>query len=188
VAQRRLAYRAAFGFPFVIAVRGRDKAAILTAFERRLGHGVDEEVETALGEVFAIARMRLDRLVADAPARGAGTLTIHVLDTACGRPAAGVRVDLSAMEPDGRARLIRTARTNAEGRTDAPLLAEGEMAPGRYEIAFHVGEYFRAVGGALGDPPFLDVVPVRVGIAEPDAHYHVPLLVSPWSYSTNRGS
>ena len=123
-----------------------------------------------------------------APARGPRTLTTHVLDTSRGCPAGGVRVDLSAVEPDGRLRLIRTVTTSADGRTDAPLLAEGEMAAGRYEIAFHVGEYFRATGAPAADPPYLDVVPVRFAIAEPDAHYHVPLLVSPWSYATYRGS
>jgi 2-oxo-4-hydroxy-4-carboxy-5-ureidoimidazoline decarboxylase len=182
------AYRDRFGFPFIIAVRGRDKAGILAAFERRLGHGLDEEVDAALVQVLDIARMRLDRLVTDGSARGARTLTTHVLDTARGQPAAGVRVDLAALEPDGHARPIRTVTTNAEGRTDAPLLADGEMMPGRYELAFHVGEYFRAAGVTLADPPYLDVVPVRFAIAEPDAHYHVPLLVSPWSYSTYRGS
>jgi 5-hydroxyisourate hydrolase-like protein (transthyretin family) len=94
-------------------------------------------------------------------------------------------VDLSAVEPDGRLRLIRAVTTNAGGRTDAPLLAEGEMAAGRYEISFHAGEYFRSAGVPLADPPYLDVVPVRFAIAEPDGHYHVPLLVSPWSYATS---
>jgi len=122
------------------------------------------------------------------PPRGSRTLTTHVLDTARGCPAGGVRVDLSAVEPDGRLRLIRTVTTNAGGRTDAPLLAEGEMAAGRYEISFHVGEYFRSAGVLLADPPYLDVVPVRFAVAEPDGHYHVPLLVSPWSYATYRGS
>ena len=121
-------------------------------------------------------------------ARGARTLTTHVLDTARGVPAGGVRVDLSAVEPDGRLRLIRTVTTNADGRTEAPLLAEGEMKVGRYELTFHVGAHFRAASVALADPPFLDQVPVRFAIADPDAHYHVPLLVSPWSYATYRGS
>jgi len=119
---------------------------------------------------------------------GARTLTTHVLDTARGRPASGMRVDLSAVEADGRLRLIKTVRTNAGGRTDAPLLDESQMAAGRYEIAFHVGDYFRDAGLPLADPPYLDVVPVRFAVAEPEAHYHVPLLVSPWSYATYRGS
>jgi hydroxyisourate hydrolase len=121
-------------------------------------------------------------------ARGARTLTIHVLDTTRGMPAAGVRVELSMVEPNGRLRLLRTVTTNTDGRTDGPLLAEGEMTPGRYELCFHVGAYFRSTGLALADPPYLDQVPVRFAIADPEAHYHVPLLVSPWSYATYRGS
>jgi 5-hydroxyisourate hydrolase len=120
--------------------------------------------------------------------RGARTLTTHVLDTAQGRPAAGMRIDLAAVEPDGRRRPVRTVTTNAQGRTDAPLLAEGEMVAGAYELTFHVGAYFASTGAALAEPPFLDRVPVHFAIAEPQAHYHVPLLVSPWSYTTYRGS
>ncbi len=121
-------------------------------------------------------------------ARGTRTLTTHVLDTARGLPAAGVRVELSAVEPDGRLRLLRTVTTNADGRSDEPLLADDEMKLGRYELCFHVGAYFHALGVALADPPYLEHVPVRFAIADPEAHYHVPLLVSPWSYATYRGS
>jgi len=120
--------------------------------------------------------------------RGTRTLTTHVLDTARGLPAVGVRIELSTVEPDGRLRLLRAVTTNSDGRTDAPLLAEGEMKPGCYELCFHVGAYFRSTGLALADPPYLDQVPVRFAIADPEAHYHVPLLVSPWSYATYRGS
>jgi 5-hydroxyisourate hydrolase len=115
-------------------------------------------------------------------------LTTHVLDTAHGRPAAGMRIDLSAIDAQGRARLLTTATTGADGRPDAPLLAGAAMRAGRYEIAFHVGEYFRSAGTAAAELPFLDVVPVRFAIGETAAHYHVPLLVSPWSYTTYRGS
>jgi 5-hydroxyisourate hydrolase len=121
-------------------------------------------------------------------AHGARTLTTHVLDTAHGRPASGMRIDLSAIDPDGRVRLLKTVTTNADGRTDRPLLAVAEMKVGRYEIAFHVAAYFQRIGTSVADPPFLDVVPVRFAIADPDSHYHVPLLVSPWSYTTYRGS
>jgi 5-hydroxyisourate hydrolase len=120
--------------------------------------------------------------------RATPALTTHVLDTSQGRPAAGVRVDLSAVDADGRVRLIRTVRTKADGRPAAPLLAEGEMRVGRYELRFHVVEYFRAAGLPLADPPFLDEVLVRFAIADIDGHYHVPLLMSPWSYVTYRGS
>jgi len=120
--------------------------------------------------------------------RGARTLTTHVLDTARGRPAAGLRLELAVIEPDGRARLLKAVTTNAEGRTEEPLLAGGEMTRGRYQITFHVGPYFAATGATLADPPFLDQVPVRFAIADLDAHYHVPLLVSPFGYVTYRGS
>jgi hydroxyisourate hydrolase len=121
-------------------------------------------------------------------ARGARTLTTHVLDTAAGRPARGVRVELFALEPDGGRRHVKTVTTNADGRTDAPLLGPGEMTAGRYELVFHVGAYFRAAGAAAGEPPFLDEVPVRFAIADPEAHYHVPLLAAPHAYVTYRGS
>jgi 5-hydroxyisourate hydrolase len=112
-------------------------------------------------------------------------LTTHVLDTAAGRPAAGLRLQLFRLDPAGDGReLLKEATTNADGRTDAPLLDEPEA--GVYEISFEVGEYF--AGEGVPDPPFLGRVPVRFGIADPSSHYHVPLLVSPWSYSTYRGS
>jgi len=113
-------------------------------------------------------------------------LTTHVLDTARGCPAAGLRIDLSAVDGDGRARLIKTVRTNTDGRTEA-LFGPGEMEAGQYELLFHVGAYFRATGSAVTDPPFLDLVPVRFAAAT-GGHYHVPLLVSPYGYVTYRGS
>jgi 5-hydroxyisourate hydrolase len=113
-------------------------------------------------------------------------LTTHVLDTARGCPATGVRVDLAVIEPDGRARLLRTATTNADGRCPEPLLIPPDMKIGRYELRFHVADYFRA--SASTDPPFYDVIPVRFAITDVDAHYHVPLLVSPFGYVTYRGS
>ena len=119
---------------------------------------------------------------------GGGGLTTHVLDTAHGRPAAGLRVDLSIVEPEGRTRLLKTMTTNADGRCDAPLLTSGEMRIARYELVFHVAAYFRAAGVILSDPPFLEEVPVRFAIAEPGGRYHVPLLVSPHGYVTYRGS
>ena len=115
-----------------------------------------------------------------------GFLTTHVLDTANGKPAAGMQVELYRFE-NGERHVIKTIRTNDDGRTDEPLLPEAEFESGEYEIVFSVAEYF-AGGSELPDPPFLDRVPVRFGIADPESHYHVPLLVSPWSYSTYRGS
>ena len=112
------------------------------------------------------------------------TLTTHVLDTAAGRPAAGMRIVLTRLA-DGA--VLADRRTNHDGRMDGPLLAGADVGPGPYELAFHVADYFRERGAALADPPFLDVVPLRFAMAE-GAHYHVPLLVSPYSYSTYRGS
>jgi 5-hydroxyisourate hydrolase len=114
-----------------------------------------------------------------------GRITTHVLDTAAGRPAAGLKVVLTRLDGDGR--VIVEAVTNADGRCDEPLLEGAAFANGQYEITFYVGDYFRRAGVTLADPPFLDVVPVRFGVTE-DAHYHVPLLVSPYAYSTYRGS
>ena len=115
-----------------------------------------------------------------------GGLTTHVLDTASGRPAAGMNLELFVLEGEERRR-IRSLATNADGRTDGPLLPPEEFAVGLYELVFDVAGYF-AGRKDLPDPPFLGRVPIRFGIADPEAHYHVPLLVSPWSYSTYRGS
>jgi 5-hydroxyisourate hydrolase len=114
-----------------------------------------------------------------------GKLTTHVLDTAAGTPARGMRVDLRAL--DG-ARVITSFDTDADGRASGPLLEGGAFVAGRYTLTFHVGDYFRRAGAALPDPAFLDEVVIAFGIADAAAHYHVPLLVSPWSYSTYRGS
>jgi 5-hydroxyisourate hydrolase len=116
-----------------------------------------------------------------------GRLSTHVLDTANGRPARGVSIELFALEGGGRRSVLRTV-TNADGRTDAPLMIGEAFRTGSYELVFAVGDYFRSLGTAVADPAFLDTVPIRFSIAEPDGHYHVPLLVSPWSYSTYRGS
>lgn len=114
-----------------------------------------------------------------------GRLTTHVLDTAAGKPAAGMRIVFRRLEQPAEAEV--EALTNADGRLDRPLLEGDAFQPGLYELQFHVGDYFHARGVRLADPAFLDIVPIRFGIAE-DAHYHVPLLVSPYGYSTYRGS
>ncbi len=114
-------------------------------------------------------------------------LSTHVLDTHAGRPADGVNLTLYLVA-DGARRLERRAATNLDGRTEGPLLSGDAIPPGVYEIDFEVGDYFRGRGVPLPEPPFLDVVTIRFGIADPKGHYHVPLLVSPWSHSTYRGS
>lgn len=117
-----------------------------------------------------------------------GSLTTHVLDIAAGQPAAGMTVELWRYDALGAPALVTSAITNVNGRTDAPLLQGGDFQPGTYELVFFAGDYFRVRGAALAQPAFLDRVPVRFGIADAAAHYHVPLLVSPWAYSTYRGS
>ena len=116
-----------------------------------------------------------------------GRLTTHVLDTSAGRPAAGVRVELYRLDGAGRERLA-DATTNEDGRCNAPLLEGDGFRTGEYELVFHAGAYFQSTGAALTEPKFLDTVPIRFGIAEPGGHYHVPLLITPFSYSTYRGS
>ena len=116
-----------------------------------------------------------------------GALTTHVLDTASGRPAGAMRVSLFHLGDDGPTRLAALV-LNADGRSDAPLLEGDAFRVGRYRLVFEVAGYFRAQGVALPEPAFIDRVTIDFGIADAQAHYHVPLLVSPWSYSTYRGS
>lgn len=119
----------------------------------------------------------------------AGRLTTHVLDTAHGCPAAQLPIELWHIDSESNSRsLLKKVYTNADGRTDEPLLQEAECKAGIYELVFVVGEYFTRYTEVWVEPLFLDRVPVRFGLAEPAAHYHVPLLVSPWAYSTYRGS
>ena len=114
-------------------------------------------------------------------------LSTHVLDTAHGCPAQGMQIELWSLA-GAQPKLLKTVRTNVDGRTDQPLLTADELKAGLYELVFHVGDYFAGKNPAPAKPPFLDKVPVRFGIADAGASYHVPLLVSPWSYSTYRGS
>jgi 5-hydroxyisourate hydrolase len=115
-----------------------------------------------------------------------GRLTTHVLDTASGKPAAGLTIALYRVSGNSHTKL-KTVETNADGRCDAPLLDGKEFRPGTYELVFFAGDYLRAQGAALPEPLFLDQIPIRFGMAE-EAHYHVPLLLSPFGYSTYRGS
>jgi 5-hydroxyisourate hydrolase len=115
-------------------------------------------------------------------------LTTHVLDVTRGGPAERVRIELYEFAAGGGRTLIADVATNADGRTDAPLIGGEDARVGRFELVFHAGDYFRRQGVKTADPPFLDLIPLRFAIADPGAHYHVPLLVSPWSYSTYRGS
>jgi 5-hydroxyisourate hydrolase len=115
-----------------------------------------------------------------------GRLTTHVLDTASGKPAADLKIELYML--DGGTVYLKTIHTNSDGRADGPLLEGAEFARGQYELRFHAGDYLRRAGTDLTEPAFLDVIPIRFGIANPSQHYHVPLLLSPYGYSTYRGS
>jgi 2-oxo-4-hydroxy-4-carboxy-5-ureidoimidazoline decarboxylase len=183
------AYRAKFGMPFVVCVRRHGKESILREFERRLKNDAATERQTALAEIFRIAALRLDQRV-KAPDRLKvhGRLSTHVLDTHSGHPAVGVAIELCEIEAGGAARTILRTVTNADGRTDRPLFTGTPIPVATYELRFAVGEYFARKQAPMSDPPFLGVVPVRFALAEPEGEYHVPLVVSPWAYSTYRGS
>ena len=175
------AYREKFGFPFIVCVRRHTRDSILRQFERRLAHDREAAREAALHEIGLITRLRLVALV-DGPGVPVttGRLSTHVLDADKGRPASGVRIALHEIGGSARA-LLKEAVTNADGRTGAPLIAGEPLRIGTYELTFHMGDYFCGAG-------FLDIVPIRFSIAEPEGHTHVPLLVTPWSYTTYRGS
>lgn len=175
------AYREKFGFPFIVCVRRHTRDSILHQFERRLAHDVAAEREAALQEIGLITRLRLVALV-DGPGVPVttGRLTTHVLDTVKGRPAPGIPIALHEIGGSARA-LLKETVTNADGRTDAPLIAGEPLRIGTYELTFRMGDHFDGSS-------FIDVVPVRFSVAEPEGHYHVPLLVTPWSYTTYRGS
>lgn len=183
------AYRDRFGIPFIVCVRRHTKASILRQFERRLANDPAQEHATALDEVIRIAALRLDQRVAAADRLPlAGRLSTHVLDTHGGTPAAGIPLALYELSGDGARRLIVRAVTNRDGRTDQPLIGGRPVPIGLYELVFEVGAYFAGRGVALADPPFIDQVPIRFAVGEAEGHYHVPLLVTPWSYATYRGS
>ena len=183
------AYREKFGFPFILCVRRHTRDSILDTFARRLKNQPTQEEREAIGEIGRIATLRLAELVDSAmPLPISGRLSTHVLDTHAGQPAAGVALELIELSRHGANRLIAKTATNADGRTDGALI-EGRPVPiGTYELRFHMGDYFLRRGVALSEPPFLEMVPVRFGVSQPEAHLHIPLLVTPWSYATYRGS
>jgi 2-oxo-4-hydroxy-4-carboxy-5-ureidoimidazoline decarboxylase len=181
-------YLKQFGFPFIVCVRRHTKGSILRQFELRLRNDAAAERLAVLEEVFRIAALRLDQRVA-APDRLPvhGHLSTHELDTHGGTPAAGIAIDLVELGSPGDTRIVQ-AVTNRDGRTDQPLIGGRPIPIGTYELRFAIGAYFTSRGVPLADPPFLDIVPVRFSVAEPEGRYHVPLLLSPWSYTTYRGS
>lgn len=183
------AYKAKFGIPFIVCVRRHSKDSILRQFELRLAHDQAGERATALGEIFRIVALRLDQRV-QAPDRLKvhGRLSTHVLDNLAGKPALGMALELYEVTASGATALLARGGTNADGRTDAALIGGKPVPIGTYELRFWVGDYYARAGVQQADPPFLGVVPLRFSVAEPEGHYHVPLLCTPWSYSTYRGS
>ena len=157
------AYRGKFGMPFIVCVRRHGKESILRQFEKRLKNDAASEQKTALAEIFRIAALRLDqRVTAPDRLKVHGHLSTHVLDTHGGHPAAGVAIELCEVAASGTARVIKRAVTNADGRTDQPLLSGAPIPIATYELRF--------------------------AVAEPEGRYHVPLSVTPWAYGTYRGS
>jgi len=192
-------YKERFEFPFILAVRNASKYTVLSALEGRVSSSIEEEISCALSQVDKIAWMRLLTKVdyAEGANGHGGFLTCHVLDTANGSPASGMRIELYRYE-DGSEQngnrtqqriLLKSFVTNSDGRLDGPALKGVEFDVGQYEWQFYVGDYFAKYSmSRLSGSPFLDIVPLRFGLDDPTEHYHVPLLVSPWSYSTYRGS
>jgi 2-oxo-4-hydroxy-4-carboxy-5-ureidoimidazoline decarboxylase len=183
------AYRSKFGFPYIVCVRRQTKDSILRDFERRLPNDASTEMQTSIEEICRIAALRLDQLVAsDDKLKVHGRLSTHVLDTHGGKPAAGVAVVLTELSELGAGRVVARTVTNSDGRTEQPLISGGPVPIGSYELAFGVGRYFAERQVPMSDPPFLDQIPLRFSVSEPEGHLHVPLLVTPWSYATYRGS
>jgi 2-oxo-4-hydroxy-4-carboxy-5-ureidoimidazoline decarboxylase len=183
------AYRTKFQIPFIICVRRHTKGSILRECERRLQNTSEVEIETTLDEIFRIAALRLaDRVNAADQLRVSGRLSTHVLDNRDGCPAQGVALQLSELNDDGTRRMIVKAVTNRDGRTDSPLIGGRPVPIGRYQLRFEIGQYYASRNIRTADPAFLQSVPIEFSIAEPEGHYHVPLLVTPWSFSTYRGS
>ncbi len=178
-------YRDRFGFPFILAVRNATKTTIFSAIKARVKNEQTQERNECLKQVDKIAWMRLCSQFSPSLT---GFLTCHVLDTAQGCPAAGMRITLSHLESNGVRKLLGDFVTNSDGRLDSPALSGKSFTVGKYELVFHIADYFIAACVPTGGQPFLDEVPVRFGIDNPEDHYHVPLLCSPWSYSTYRGS
>jgi 2-oxo-4-hydroxy-4-carboxy-5-ureidoimidazoline decarboxylase len=179
------AYALKFGFPFIVGVRRHTRDSILAQFERRTGNDVETELAAALSEIGHITRLRLVAKV-DGPGKPKteGELSTHVLDAAQGRPAASMYLELFEVGSSARS-CIAAAMTDADGR--APLLGGGPLRIGTYQLQFHVGAYYASCGVAAATPPYLEMVPVRFAIAEPESHYHVPLIVTPWSHTSYRG-
>lgn len=181
-------YREKFGFPFILAVKNATKHTVLAAVEGRIQRSKESEFDGALHQVHKIAWMRL---LSTFHIQGGqkGFLTCHVLDTCHGIPAANMRIQLRRLTPAENSGLVNTFVTNSDGRLEGgPALKNEDFQLGTYELLFFAGDYFAQKNTKMTGIPFLNEIPIRFGIDDPEEHYHVPLLVSPWSYSTYRGS
>jgi len=177
-------YEKKFCFPFILAVRNATKHTVLSAIEGRMTNSREVEFLTAMAQVHKIAWMRLlNNIIIDNPK---GSLTTHVLDTSNGCAASQMRVQLYRI--DRKREFLSEFYTNDDGRLDGPVLKGSSFQVGVYELTFFVGDYFAGRGGEGSSMPFLNEIPIRFGIDDPEEHYHVPLLVTPWSFSTYRGS
>jgi 2-oxo-4-hydroxy-4-carboxy-5-ureidoimidazoline decarboxylase len=177
------AYEARFGIPFIVCVRRLTPPFVLRGLQRRLTNTQEHEITAALAEIGWITRLRLvDRVSGPGVPRTTGHLSAHVLDTARGKAAEGVRIEVFR-----EGALITEGVTNQDGRTDGPLLHDGPLRMGRYELRFHVEDYYTGWPNVT-DPPWYDVIPIRFGVSEPEGHYHIPLLLGTWTYTTYRGS
>jgi 2-oxo-4-hydroxy-4-carboxy-5-ureidoimidazoline decarboxylase len=176
-------YEARFGFPFITCVRRQTPPFVLRALQRRLSNDIEAERAAALAEIGHITRLRLvDRITGPGMPKTTGHLSSHVLDTVRGKAAAGVKIELFR-----EGVLIKEGVTNHDGRTDEPLLHDEPLRVGRYELRFHVADYFADTGFGA-DPVWYDVIPIRFSVGEPEGRYHIPLLLGVWSYTTYRGS
>jgi 2-oxo-4-hydroxy-4-carboxy-5-ureidoimidazoline decarboxylase len=187
--QLNSAYKAKFGFPFILCVRRHTKDSILDTFAKRLTHSPADEEKAAITEIGRIATLRLAGLVTSSVALSVhGELSMHVLDTHSGTPAEGVEFELVELARYGVNRSLLKAVTNRDGRTASALISGRPVPIGNYELRFQIADYYRRRGINLASPAFLDVVLIRFGVSAPEEHYHLPLLMSPWSYTTYRGS
>jgi 2-oxo-4-hydroxy-4-carboxy-5-ureidoimidazoline decarboxylase len=183
------AYRSKFGFPYIVCVRRHTKDSILSNFEQRLPNDAATETSTSIAEICRIAALRLDQLVISSDRLPVhGRLSTHVLDNNSGKPAEGIAVELVERSALGASRVLTRAVTNSDGRTDQPLIGGRPVPIGHYELIFNVGSYFKERKVEVSDPPFLDDIALRFAVSDPEGHLHVPLLVTPWSYATYRGS
>jgi 2-oxo-4-hydroxy-4-carboxy-5-ureidoimidazoline decarboxylase len=180
------AYRTKFGYGYRICLPRRTPETVLAELERRLANDPAGERATALSEEGFAARLRIADLVSGPGApKVHGDLNTHVLDAVNGRPAAGMGLELHERFGE-RSRVVFRGAIDAEGRGD--ILWDQPLPIGRYELRFGLADYFRRVGVAVGDTPFLDYVPLRFAVDDAEGHYHLPLICTPWTYSTYRGS